>query len=256
MNLLRSMSEALEEKHIFEHLLELRKRLIVSLLAALAASVVCFIFYDRILSFLFSPFSKIKAGEQLLQEGKVLFVNTIFEGFLIKLKIALLSGFILSAPVHLFNIVRFVFPGLTPKEKKVIVISLAASFVLVVSSFFYSYYKVIPISIQFLTGSGFIPKNTGLLLNFGRNIFYIFQFLIISIILFQLPILLEILMIMNVVRRKSLLKISRFVIVGVFVLAAVVTPPDFISQLSLAIPLVLLYFLTILIAKIFRFGEG
>ena len=64
------------------------------------------------------------------------------------------------------------------------------------------------------------------------------------------------LMIMNVLSRKALLKASRFIVIGIFVLSAIVTPPDFVSQISLALPLVGLFFLTILIARIFNFGKG
>jgi sec-independent protein translocase protein TatC len=241
-----------KEMPLLGHLRELRFRLIVSIAAALAGAIVAFIFYEAIVAVLFRPFRLLNrsSGEELL------FVNTIFEGFLIKLKVALISGVILSFPVHLYNIIGFVFPGLQRREKKVILVSLISSFVLIAVSFYYGYFKVIPISISFLTSSGFIPEDTGLLLNFGKNIFYIFQFILITILMFQLPIILEILMIMNIVKRKALLKSSKFVIVGIFVLAAVLTPPDFISQVSIALPLVLLFFLTILIAKIGRFGEG
>ena len=77
----------------------------------------------------------------------------------------------------------------------------------------------------------------------------------VSLVVFQSPVLLEILLIMNVVTRKTLLRLSRFVVVGIFILAAILTPPDFVSQVSIAVPLVGLYFLTILIARIFRWGE-
>ena len=94
-----------------------------------------------------------------------------------------------------------------------------------------------------------------MLLNYGQNIFYIFQYLLVSLVLFQLPILLEILLIVNIIKRKTLLKASRYMIVFIFILAAILTPPDFMSQVTLALPLIVLYFLTIFIAKIFKFGE-
>ena len=234
-----------------EHLRELRRRLIVSLLAVCVGAVVSFVFFDSIIALLFRPFAGLPAntGDQTL------YINTIFEGFLIKIKVVLLSGLILSLPVHLYNGVKFVFPGLSASEKRVVAIALAASFTLLIVSSYYGYFKVIPISVRFLTAAGFIPDNVGLLLNYGRNVFYIFQFLLVTVVLFQLPILIEILMILNLVQRKTLVRASRFVVVGVFVLSAILTPPDFVSQLSLALPLVALYFLAILIARIFHFGE-
>ena len=234
-----------------EHIRELRKSLIVSLLSILVASVLAFIFYDHIISLLFRPFRFV-----YMDPGtEVLYVNTLLEGFLTKLKVVLLTGFLVSLPIHVYNLVRFVFPGLTGRERKIVSIVLASSFVLIAASAYYGFYKIIPISIRFLTTAGFIPDRVGMLLSFGKNIFYIFNFLLGTIVLFQFPLILEILMVMNVVKRRTLVRSSRFVIVGMFVLAAALTPPDFISQVSLALPMMLLYGLSLLIAKVFRFGE-
>jgi len=241
------------EMSFLDHLRELRRRIIVSMIAVLCAAVVSYIFFDYIVAFLFKPFREIEA---LSIRDEILFINTIFEGFLVRLKVAILAGVVFSLPVHVFNIIKFVIPGLTARERKVVLIALIVSFCLIVSSFYYGYFNVIPISIGFLSSSGFIPEDVGLLLNYGKNIFVIFQFLMITVILFQLPIILELLMIMNVLSRRSLLKASRFVVVGIFVLSAIVTPPDFVSQISIALPLIGLFFLTILIARIFNFGKS
>ena len=241
------------EMSFINHLRELRKRIIVSMIAILCAAIVSYIFFDYIVAFLFKPFRGI---ESLSIRDEILFINTIFEGFLVRLKVAILAGIVFSLPVHVFNIIKFVLPGLTAGEKKVILIALIVSFCLILFSFYYGYFKVIPISIGFLSSSGFIPEDVGLLLNYGKNIFVILQFLMITVILFQLPVILEILMIMNVLSRRALLKASRFIVVGIFVLSAVVTPPDFVSQISIALPLIGLFFLTILIARIFNFGKG
>jgi sec-independent protein translocase protein TatC len=190
-----------------------------------------------------------------ISTDKQLFINTLFEGFLTKLKISLLAGFIISFPVHLYNAIRFIFPALKVKEKRVIVIGLFISFGLLAFSFYYSYYNIIPISVRFLTSRNFIPNQVGLLLNYNKNIFYILQFIFIALVIFQTPILLELLLVTNVIKRKTLLKFSRYVMVGIFILSALLTPPDFVSQVSLSVPLIVLYFLTILIAKIFKFGE-
>jgi sec-independent protein translocase protein TatC len=235
-----------------DHIKEFRRRLIVSLCALLVATIVSFIFYDAIIYILFHPFKDL----DIIFGNEVLFVNTLFEGFITKIKISLLAGIVISIPLHFYNLIKFVFPGLTSKEKKVIKISLGFSFLLIGISSYYSYVKVIPVSISFLTNAGFIPQKVGLLLNFGKNIFYILHFLLATIILFQSPIVLEVLLVMKVVKRHTLVKISRFAIVIIFTAAAILTPPDFVSQLGLALPMVLLYFLTILVAKIFKLGEA
>lgn len=236
---------------LLEHLRELRLRIIISLIAAGGLSVVAYIFFNPIVAFLFQPFRRVNA---LSARDEILFVNSLFEGFVVRIKVSILAGIVFSLPVHIYNLIRFVLPGLLPRERRIILASVAVSFVLVVSSFYYGYFQVIPLSLQFLSGSGFIPANVGILLNYGKNIFVIFQFLLLTVLVFQLPLVLEILLILNLVSRRGLWKASRYVIVGIFVLAAIVTPPDFVSQLSLALPLVALFLMTILVAKIFNFG--
>ena len=235
----------------FDHLRELRLRIITSLIAVLIGSVIAFIFFDTIISKLYRPFLPLDTA----QLQSTLFINTLFEGFLTKIKVSVISGIVLSFPIHLYNVIRFIFPGLNQKERKIIALSLAASFVLIVFSVYYSYFEIIPLSVRFLTSKQFIPANVGILLNYDKNIFYILQFILITLIVFQIPIILELLLIMNVVQRRQLLRVSRYVIIAIFVLSAVITPPDFISQLTISTPLILMFFLTILIARIFHFGE-
>ena len=109
---------------------------------------------------------------------------------------------------------------------------------------------------SFLTGNGFVPGDVGILLNFGRNVFYILQFLLVTLLLFQVPIVIEILLAIGVVGRKTLWKSSRYIIIGSFILSAILTPPDIISQVGLALPLVVLYFGALSIAGIFRIGRA
>lgn len=239
-------------QEILRHIFELRRRIFVGLAAFLVCMAFSFIFNRQILALLIIPL------QSLNNRGSVenlLFVNTLFEGFLTKVKLSAISGIILSLPVHLFNILRFVFPGLTRRERRMISLSLIVSSVLIAFSFYYGYFKVIPLSVAFLSSSGFIPENIGMLLNYSRNIFYILQFLLATLVVFQIPVILEVLLVMGVLRRHDLMKASRYIMVGTFVLSALLTPPDFVSQLSLAIPLIALFFLTIAIAKIFHFGE-
>ena len=94
------------------------------------------------------------------------------------------------------------------------------------------------------------------MLNYQKNVIYIFRFILIIMLSFQFPILLEALLVLNVVSRKALFKASRVVIILVFVLSALITPPDFISQCIISMPLIFLYFCALFIAKIFHFGEG
>lgn len=240
-----------EHLPLLSHLVELRRNLIVSGIALFAGFIVALLLYNYIIDFLYTPLLQISSAP----DGEILYINTIAEGFLVRLKISLLSGFVLSMPVHAFNTLRFIFPGLLKKEKRIISLGLGVSFFVVVGSFLYSYYTILPVSIAFLTGKGFIPENTGMLLSFGSNIFYILQVMLVGIIVFQLPIIVEILLILNVVKRASLLKMGKYLVVLFFLLSAIVTPPDFVTQIALALPMTALFYLAILIAKIFKFGE-
>ncbi|WP_319477893.1 twin-arginine translocase subunit TatC [Marispirochaeta aestuarii] len=244
--------EQLLQLSVRQHLRELRSVILISAAALALFSVVSFYFFDPIVNFLYAPFLAIEG----LNTEDTLFVNFLFEGFLTKLKVSILSGFTLSIPVMLFMIVRFVLPALRRKEKRVLFLAIFTGTLLVGVGFYYGYYTILPLTIKFFTNRGFLPENVGLMLNYQRNILYIFRFILIIMVSFQFPILLEALMILNVLERKTLFKASRFVIVLVFILAAFITPPDFISQCIIAAPLILLYFLAIFVAKIFRFGEG
>ena len=234
-----------------DHLKELRRRIFISCISIIVCTGIGLYIYPQAISFLLAPFKTIVQSEL----DNTLFISSLFEGFLTKFKVAILLGVGLSLPVHLYNLIRFIFPGLSKKERWVISIALLTSTLLIAGSFYLSYFKIIPLSISFLMTVGFIPTDVGILLNFNQNIFYIVQFIVVSMILFQFPILLELLLAMNLVSRKRLLKASRFIIIGILVLSALVTPPDFISQVSISVPLICLFFLTIGIAKIFNWGN-
>lgn len=220
--------EDLDEMPLLMHLQELRKRLIISAIAMCIGFFIALPFYNYIMDFLMQPLM------QLANNGSddVLFINNIAEGFVVQLKIFALVGFIISIPVHSFNILRFVFPGLVKRERQILSVTLLCSFILLVGSFYYSYYTIIPVSIAFLTSHGFIPDNTGMLLSFGGNIFYLLQFMLMTIVVFQLPIILEVLMILNLVERKTLYSLGKYLVVLFFIIAALLSPPDFITQIG------------------------
>ena len=90
-------------------------------------------------------------------------------------------------------------------------------FILIVISAIYGYYKVIPLSIDFMTRSGFIPGDVGMLLNFSRNIFFVLQFLFFSLLLFQTPVILELFLIMNILTRKAVWNSLRYIIITIFI---------------------------------------
>jgi sec-independent protein translocase protein TatC len=236
---------------LIEHIRELRNRLFVSMLSFVVCSIVAFVFSNSIIGIFTRQFDSVSSAV----ESKLV-VTTIIEGFSAQVKVAVYAGLIFSSPVHVFNILRFIFPSLNRRQRAIILWSLFASLVLIAFGSYLAYFKIVPLAIGFLTNPYFVPAGVGYLLDYQTNIFYVFSFILWSLLALQLPLVMEILLMMNVLKRKAVFKASRYIIVGIFVLAAVITPPDFISQLGVAVPLVALFFLGLLIAKIFKFGEG
>ncbi|MFO7849955.1 MAG: twin-arginine translocase subunit TatC [Spirochaetia bacterium] len=233
-----------------EHLRELRRLIVIAACSVAVFSAAMYNFFDPVVAFLYTPFS----GIPQTVEGSTLFAHHVFEGFLTRLKISVFVGLVLSSPIIIFLLIRFVFPALTKRERRITLWTLVSSAVLVFGGFYYGYYTILPIVINFFTSAGFFPENIGMMLNYERNIMYVFRFLFLVLITFQLPVLMVILMMSNVVSRKTLFKASRFVVIGLFLFSAMITPPDFVSQVMIALPMMVLYYLALLISLVFRFG--
>lgn len=236
---------------VIEHIREFRSLLLGSLLAFSAGLVLCFSFSDLLVGLLTRQFALVASAVD-----NKLVVGDIAEGFVTRLKIAVIGGFIVSTPIHVLNLLRFTFPGLTARQRRIILVFLASSLLLVAFGAYVGYFLIVPVAVTFLTNPSFVPPDVGYLLNYQVNVFYVLSFVLWSVIAMQAPLVLELLLIMGLLKRKKVFRASRYLIVLIFIFAAIVTPsPDFISQLGIALPLVLLYFLALLVAKIFRFGE-
>jgi sec-independent protein translocase protein TatC len=231
---------------IFDHIRELRKRIVKSVLVALLGFVVAYVFYDGLIGWLLAPFEN--AGQAQL------IVTSVFEGFVSKMKFCALAGFVGTLPFHVYQLLRFVFPGLSVRERRVILAAAIAGGILAMLSLVLSYTWLIPFTLSTMTNQDFVPEGVGVLLHFQQNVFYVINMLLYGMLAFQFPIILEVLLFFGWVTRRQLLASSRYVVVGILVVAAIVTPPDVISQCGIAIPLTLLYFLSILVAKIFGWG--
>lgn len=245
------MSE--DTAHILSHLSELRRRIIYSLVSLIVLAAVAFAFYEPLIELLKRPFDHVALSGEVSSR---LVVHTVTEGFLVRLRVAALGGVILALPIIGYNVLRFIFPGLYPRERKAVATALAASAALAIGGFVYSYMQLLPISLRFLTESGFIPDDVGVILSYRESLGFVLQILLITVLLFQLPVVVLLLLKLNVLERATALKAGPYVLVALFTLSAVLTPPDIISQVGLAIPLGGLYFLAILVARIFRLGEG
>lgn len=234
---------------LIEHIRELRGMVLVSLVAFVVCCVAAFAFSDRIIWLFTRQFETVGSVVE-----KKLVVTTIIEGFAAQIKISVIAGLILSLPVHVISLTRFVFPGLTARQRRIMAAFIACSFGLILVGAYIAYFRVVPLAIAFLTNPHFVPEGVGYLLSYQANIFYVFSFILWSVAALQAPLVMELLLVFKVLKRRQVWKASRFILVGIFVVSAVITPPDFISQLGVALPLVFFFYLALLIAKIFGFG--
>lgn len=220
---------------LMDHLVELRRRLIWSFVALGVAFAVCLNFAEPIFAFLVQPL--LKAGQ-----GKLIYTD-IFEAFFVNLKVAFFSAIMLSFPVLATQIWRFVAPGLYSNEKKAFLPFLILTPLLFTAGAALAYYVAMPIALHFLLG---FEGNVGgvqqeALPAIGNYLSFVTRFLFGFGVAFLLPILLMLLERAGIVTRGQLKRGRRYAIVGAFAIAAVLTPPDVLSQFLLAVPLMLLY---------------
>ncbi|WP_298464542.1 twin-arginine translocase subunit TatC [uncultured Erythrobacter sp.] len=235
---------------LLDHLIELRARLMRSVLALAIGFGVCLYFADTILGFLIQPLKDaFPEGE-----GQLIFTK-LPELFFVDLKVALFAGFMVSFPIIANQLWAFVAPGLYAKEKKAFLPFLIATPVLFLGGASLAYFVVMPTAFRFFLGFGGIAGglNVEALPAAGEYLNLVMQFILAFGMTFLLPVLLMLLHRAGIVSRAQLAGARRYVIVGVVALAAIVTPPDPGSQLILAVPLLLLFEGSLLLM---RFQEG
>ena len=222
---------------LLEHLIELRSRLLKSIAALVVAFGICLYFVNPILAFLVQPLRD-AAGTG----GKLIYTK-LYEAFFVDLKVALFAAFMLAFPVISNQMWAFIAPGLYAKEKKAFLPFLIATPVLFLSGAALAYYVVMPTAFRWMLG--FQGNRGGIqmeaLPSVGDYLGLVMQFILAFGISFLLPVLLLLLNRAGIVTRQQLSGARRYVIVGITVLAAVLTPPDVGSQLMLAVPLVFLF---------------
>ena len=220
---------------LLEHLIELRTRLLWSFLALAIAFGTSLYFARPIFGFLVQP---------LLESGqKTLIYTAIFEAFFVEIKVAFFAASFFSFPVFATQLWRFVAPGLYSKEKRAFLPFLLATPVLFILGASMAYYMAIPVALEYLLGFG---GNVGgveqqALPGVDNYLRFVMKFIFGFGISFLLPVLLMLLERAGIVTLEQLRGARRYAIVGAFAIAAVLTPPDVVSQLLLAIPLCILF---------------
>ena len=220
---------------LLDHLVELRRRLIWCAVALGVSFAAAIPFSRDIFSVLVQPL--LKAGQ-----GRLIFTN-IFEAFFVEIKVAFFTAIMVSFPIVATQIWRFVAPGLYAREKKAFYPFLLATPVLFATGAALAYFVAMPVALHFLLGyeGNIAGVQQEALPGIGNYLNFVTRFLFGFGVAFLLPVLLMLLERAGLVTRDQLKRGRRYAIVIAFVLAAVLTPPDVISQFMLAVPLILLY---------------
>jgi sec-independent protein translocase protein TatC len=226
------MSEAPEETFL-SHLFELRDRLIRSLVAVGLVFIPTFFFASELYDLLALPMMR------TLPEGSKMIATGVITPFFIPMKIALMVSLLIALPYVLYQAWAFVAPGLYAHERRLVMPLVVSSTVLFFAGMAFCYFLVFRTVFSFI--ARFAPKSITVAPDIEAYFNFVLGMFIAFGITFEVPVVVVVLVMTGVISVEKLREIRSFVIVGAFVVAAVVTPPDVISQLMLAVPLCLLY---------------
>jgi sec-independent protein translocase protein TatC len=229
------MPKQTKEMGFLDHLEELRSRIIKILVTVLIFSIVTYFFSERVIDFLARPVAKV-------------YFFSPTEAFAMRIKISIILGIILSVPVIFYHIWQFVIPGLFEREIKAVVPAVIFSTIFFIIGGSFCFFMVLPTAIKFLMGFG--TEKLEPMIKIGSYISFVSYTTLAFGAVFELPIVSYFLGKLGIITDKTLRKGRRYAVLGILILAATITPPDLFSQIMLAIPLYILYEISIVVLKI------
>ncbi|MDB9761051.1 twin-arginine translocase subunit TatC [Pelagibacteraceae bacterium] len=233
------------------HLTELRSRLFNSFIFLIFLFVLCYFFSSEIYRFLVQPYANAVLAENL---DRRLIFTALHEAFLTYLKVAFFAAFFISSPFFLAQLWKFIAPGLYNNEKKTLLPYLVATPTLFILGGCIVYYLIMPLAIKFFLGFETVAEPGVIAIQLEAKVneylSLIMRLIFAFGVSFQLPVILSLLARIGVIDSKYLKERRKYFVVIIFAMAAILTPPDPITQIGLALPLLLLYELSIFTVKI------
>ena len=229
------------QESFMSHLIELRTRLMRSIIAIVIVVVLLFPFAKDIYAALAQPLLRV------LPQGSTMIATDVTGTFLVPLKVTLMAAFLVALPYVLWQAWAFVAPGLYQHEKRLVLPVLVSSCLFFALGMSFAYFFVFPVAFGFF--AGYTPVGVQMMTDIDKYLSFVLTMFIAFGLTFETPVVVVVLVRMRVVPLEKLKSIRPYVIVGAFVIGAIFTPPDVISQCLLALPLWLLYELGLQLAR-------
>jgi len=236
------MVDSAEKQPFLSHLEELRKRLVICAIGVGAGFVIAYIFSERLFQLLVAPLKAV------MPEGDQLIFTNLPEMFFAYIKVAFIAGIMAAAPLIFYQLWMFIAPGLYQKEKKMAIPFVISSTILFVGGALFGYFVVFPFGFKFFIGfsNEYVKALPSVKQYFSFSMKLLFAFGVV----FELPVIIFFLSKMGVVTPQFLSQKRKYAILLTFALAAILTPPDVITQCMMAGPLIVLYEIGIMVSRI------
>ncbi len=236
------------QESFISHLIELRSRLVKAMVAVLVVFLALAPFSKELYALVALPLVRV------LPEGGTMIATDVTGTFLVPLKVTLVTAFLISLPWVLWQAWAFIAPGLYKHEQRLALPLMVSSVLLFFCGMAFAYFLVFPWIFHFF--ASFTPEGVKMATDIDKYLSFVLWMFLAFGVTFEIPVVQVLLVRMGIVTRDKLKEWRRYVIVGAFIVAAVITPPDVMSQLMLAIPMCLLYELGIFVSKFFPKPDG